>query len=64
MSNVVQMRRGQFVTAAERDAEIRQQAEMAISAFTCDLVKLIGLDLTVQALDDAANRLRAIKGAK
>ena len=65
MSNVVHLRRGvPFATKAEMDAELRQQADMAISAFTFDLVKLIGVDLTALALDDAAARLRAIKGAK
>jgi hypothetical protein len=65
MSNVVQLRRGvQFVTTAEIDAEIRQQADMAVSAFIFDLVKLIGVKQTAQALDDAATRLRELaKGA-
>jgi hypothetical protein len=74
MSNVVPMRR-QRPTTAEMEAslkhgqalldEVRQQADMAIGAFTFDLVKLIGIDLTAKALDDAANRLRALgKGAK
>lgn len=63
MSNVVQLRRQQPDTA-EMDAELRQQADMAISAFTFDLVKLIGVELTALALDDAAARLREIaKGA-